>query len=116
LSNIKKNNPILNGLRGLCPHCGVGRLFQSYIKPFAACQNCAENFVPLRADDGPAWLTIFISSHIIVPLIVEAVKRPEIPSLYSTSFILLLAILLIAILLPISKGFFMAMIWRGRQG
>ena len=56
---------VLRGLRGRCPHCGQGHLFRAYLKPVDACSVCHEPLKHIRADDGPAWLTILIVGHAV---------------------------------------------------
>ncbi|GAB1582290.1 DUF983 domain-containing protein [Phyllobacterium phragmitis] len=54
------------GFCGRCPHCGEGRLFRAFVKPVDACAVCGEEFHHQRADDLPAYLTIFVVGHIVV--------------------------------------------------
>ena len=66
---------LLNGVRLNCPSCGAGEIFASYLKRRDACPHCGESFVGLDADDGPAWLTIGIAAHIVVPLLIFLERR-----------------------------------------
>ncbi len=54
------------GMRGLCPHCGKGRLFQSFLKVNEFCPECREAMHHHRADDAPPYIVITIVGHIIV--------------------------------------------------
>ena len=54
------------GFRGRCPHCGEGKLFRAFVKPVDACAVCGEEYHHQRADDLPAYLTIFVVGHIVV--------------------------------------------------
>ncbi len=54
------------GFRGLCPHCGNGKLFRAYVKPVNNCAVCGEDFTPQRADDLPAYIVVSIVGHIVV--------------------------------------------------
>lgn len=56
-----------NGWRLRCPSCGAGRMFSSYIKVNATCPKCGEELHHQRADDAPAYFTIAIVGHIVVP-------------------------------------------------
>lgn len=62
-----------------CPNCGSGPLFKSYLKVRDTCTVCREDLSQHRADDGPAYLTILIVGHLMVPLlhIVFVKFRPE---------------------------------------
>ena len=66
---------LLNGVKLNCPSCGAGEIFASYLKRRDACPHCGESFVGLDADDGPAWLTIGIAAHIVVPLLIFLERR-----------------------------------------
>jgi len=59
---------LLRGLRGRCPACGQGRLFRAFVKVADRCDNCGEPLHHHRADDFPAYLTIVLVGHLIVPL------------------------------------------------
>ncbi len=48
-------------LCGRCPQCGMGKLYKSYLKQVDACSACGEELGSIRADDGPAWVTILIA-------------------------------------------------------
>jgi uncharacterized protein (DUF983 family) len=56
------------GFRGHCPACGEGRLFRAFVKVADRCSVCGEDLHHHRADDFPAYLTIFIVGHVVVPL------------------------------------------------
>lgn len=60
--------PLLRGLRGRCPACGEGRLFRAFAKVVEHCPHCGEALHHHRADDFPAYLTIVLVGHIVVPL------------------------------------------------
>lgn len=97
-----------------CPNCGKGNLFISYLKPVAQCAACGEVFGHIQAEDGPAWLSILIIGHIIVPLlIVVQINTAWPPWLMMIVFGGLTTALVFA-LLPVTKAFFITMIWRAR--
>lgn len=106
---------IKKGLRCRCPQCGQGRLLRGYLAPEAKCSVCAENFEKLRADDGPAWLTILLTGHVIAPLFVEMVRHPILPEWATILVLMLLSLVLGGVLLPRCKGVFMALIWAQGQ-
>ncbi len=60
---------MLRGALGRCPSCGQGRLFQGYLSVSPACPHCGEELHHQRADDGPAYLTILLVSHLGAPLL-----------------------------------------------
>lgn len=71
---------ILRGARGRCPRCGVGRLFSGFLKIADRCDHCGEELFHQRADDAPAYLTILVTGHIMVPVVlgVEEFFEPAI--------------------------------------
>lgn len=99
-------------LAGLCPHCGQGKLFKSYLKQVDRCVICNEAYGHIRADDGPAWLTILAVGHIIVPLVVEVEKDSTWPLWVPMVLWPGLALFLALLLLPLAKGLFITLLWR----
>ena len=57
---------IWRGVRGKCPSCGEGAVFESGLSIIAQCSVCHENLFHHRADDLPAYLNVFITGHIVV--------------------------------------------------
>ncbi|MCO6051979.1 DUF983 domain-containing protein [Mesorhizobium sp. RP14(2022)] len=51
-----------------CPNCGEGKLFASFVKTVPACEHCGEVIEHHRADDLPAYLTMFVVGHVVVGL------------------------------------------------
>ena len=58
------------GILKHCPQCGVGPLLTGYLKPQPCCSHCGEDFSHISADDGPAWLTLLVVGHAVVPLMI----------------------------------------------
>ncbi|MDP1670554.1 MAG: DUF983 domain-containing protein [Alphaproteobacteria bacterium] len=105
-------NATLRGFAGRCPNCGTGKLFRAFLKPVDRCANCGEIFGHIRADDGPAWLTILIVGHLIVPALFMVEQRTSWPEWVAMTFWPALALVLVLMLLPRSKGAFIAAIWQ----
>ena len=59
---------IIRAVSGRCPACGSGKFFKSYLRQVDRCSVCGESFGQIHADDGPAWLTIGMVGHIVVPM------------------------------------------------
>lgn len=113
---IQSNTQILwRGMKGVCPKCGVGRLLQGYVTPNAACAHCHEDYSQIRADDAPAWLTIFLTGHLLVPLLMYFVKADQISEITKLSILFGALIICMAVILPRAKGLFIAAIWLTRQ-
>ena len=105
---------LLRAVRRRCPNCGVGRLFTGYLKPVAQCAACGERYGHIRADDGPAWLTILVVGHILAPLLLTVEKSAPWPEWASMIVWPALALALMALILPRAKGVFIAILWRTR--
>jgi uncharacterized protein (DUF983 family) len=106
---------MLNGAKQCCPACGKGSLFKSYLKVADSCPNCGEEFHHQRADDLPAYFTMFIVGHIVVGLVMMVEKRFA-PDLWVHALIwpaLLLGLSLF--LLPRIKGAAIGLQWAQRM-
>jgi uncharacterized protein (DUF983 family) len=99
------------GARSRCPNCGRSPLFRAYLKPVDACAHCNEVFKHIRADDGPAWLTILIVGHIVVGLALTMEVYAPMPVWASIALFCSLSLGLILWLLPRAKGIFIGAIW-----
>ncbi len=102
----------LRALRCRCPACGEGRLFAGYVTPVEACAVCHAKLGHIRADDGPAWLTILIVGHIVVGAILAVEPYADWPQWLSSAVWLSLSLLLVLIVLRPAKALFIALIWR----
>lgn len=106
---------MLRGAMRRCPACGQGALFQGYLTVRDHCPHCHEDLSHQRADDGPAYLTILLVSHLGAPLLL-AVFLAWRPS--AMSMLLgfgLGAIVLSLALLPVIKGAFVGFQWARRM-
>jgi uncharacterized protein (DUF983 family) len=104
---------VRRGLAGRCPACGKGRLFRSYLKPVDTCAACNEDLSHIRADDGPAWLTILIVGHLVVALVLGVDSWAGWPLWQAMVFYPTLGLVLSLALLPVAKGLFIGVIWAG---
>jgi uncharacterized protein (DUF983 family) len=70
--------PIGRGLRGRCPRCGVGHLFQGFLTLRPRCEHCGLDYNFADAGDGPAVFVILIGGFIVVfaALVTEIVYSP----------------------------------------
>jgi uncharacterized protein (DUF983 family) len=57
------------GLRGRCPACGKGSIFNGFLRVAAACIECGAPLGLARADDAPPSFTILVVGHIVIPLL-----------------------------------------------
>ena len=100
------------GWRGRCPRCGQGSLFSSYLKMRSHCPACDLALEPFRADDAPAYFTIFAVGHIVVPLVLMVERYADHPPLWFHALLWLpLSVVLALSLLPRIKGAVIALLW-----
>ena len=102
---------VMRGARAACPNCGHSPLFRAYLKQVDACAHCHEPFKHIRADDGPAWLTILIVGHIVVGLALTLEIYDPQPVWLSILIFCSMALAMVLSLLPRAKGMFIGAIW-----
>ncbi len=102
---------LLRGLRCACPQCGEGRLLSHYVKMRPACETCGLELEPYRADDAPAYFTIFIVGHLIIPamLVLEQTLQPE--TWVHMALWMPMTLILTLALLPRIKGAIIGVQW-----
>ncbi len=103
---------VIRGIIGRCPHCGEGKLFSGYLKQVDNCSICNENIGSIRADDGPAWLTMIVVGHILAPLMLAIVPNSTLQDWLAMILWTSLALILAILFLPRAKGIFIGAIWR----
>ena len=99
------------GIQKRCPKCGIGAVLTGYLKPASSCSHCGEDFSHISADDGPAWLTLLIVGHAIVPLMLVFGRDNAIPAWFSITSLTLITLVGVYFILPRAKGAFIALIW-----
>jgi uncharacterized protein (DUF983 family) len=104
------------GFRRKCPRCGSGPLLRDYLKVRNTCPVCRQELFHHRADDGPAYLTIFLVGHIMAPGLHLAFVtwRPDPMTLFTIFAVGCVALSLY--LLPRLKGAVVAFQWARRMG
>ena len=87
------------------------RLFHGYLKQHPLCLHCGLHLLAYRADDAPAYFTILLLGHILVPamLTLEIAYHP--PTALHLVIWLPLTILLTFALLPRIKGTLIGLQW-----
>jgi uncharacterized protein (DUF983 family) len=106
---------LARGLRRRCPACGQGALFTGYLTVKHACPTCGEALHHNRADDAPAWATMLIVGHLMVPLILAAREMPDVPVWAHSLFWPMVALGLCLALLPRIKGAVVGYQWATRM-
>ncbi|MGQ0582011.1 MAG: DUF983 domain-containing protein [Reyranella sp.] len=103
---------LLRGWSGRCPRCAKGALFSRFLKMQSHCPACNLALEPYRADDAPAYFTIFAVGHIVVPLVLIVERLGQQPPLWFHALLWLpLSVLLALYLLPHIKGAVIALLW-----
>lgn len=64
LDERKLGLSIRRGFALKCPSCGKGRVLHKYLKVNDNCTVCGLDLSYARADDGPAYFTILLVSHL----------------------------------------------------
>ncbi len=105
---------LARGFMRRCPCCGEGRLFYAYLKPVDQCAHCATAFGHIRADDIPAYFTILIVGHLVVPSAVMLEQTYHPSELFHLSIWIPLTLALTFSLLPLIKGSMVSLMWRLR--
>ena len=116
---IKRTDPnrqfsfalLARGFHKTCPQCGKGPLLTGYLKPQASCSACKEDFSHISADDGPAWLTLLIVGHAVVPLMLFFGRSDVVPLWLAILILAVVTLIGVYFILPRAKGIFIALIW-----
>ena len=105
-------SPFKTGMRGKCPRCARGRLFDGYLTVAKKCSNCGLSFDFADAGDGATWFVMLFACVVGVGSIfgLEAAYSPPIyvHVLDGLVFIIILPMLLLR---PV-KGLLLAQQWK----
>jgi uncharacterized protein (DUF983 family) len=77
---VSAPDPLISGLRGRCPNCGEGRLFEGFLKIAPRCEACGYDLAKADSGDGPAVFVIMIAGFLVAfaALFTEIAYRPPI--------------------------------------
>jgi len=114
-NKIPISSCLLRGALRRCPQCGKGHLFQSYLKRREFCEHCGEPFDGLEAEDGPAWLTIALTAHLVIPLLILLESKTSLSYGVESFILCLFTIICVSLILPIAKGVFISFLWLMRK-
>lgn len=103
------------GLRRRCPACGRGALFTGYLTVAPRCAACGEALSGHRADDAPAWATMLLVGHLMVPAILAARGWEAMPTWGHMLLWPAVALGLCLLLLPRVKGAVVGWQWAQRM-
>jgi uncharacterized protein (DUF983 family) len=108
------SSPFIVGLKGRCPRCGKGHLFQGFLTVRPACEVCGLDFTFVDTADGPAFFVMSFVGIVVVALAlwVEFAFEPPI-WLHIVLWFSLTAILSLVLVRPI-KGVMAALQYQHR--
>ena len=108
---------LLRGIRGRCPRCGEAKLFGKFLNPIAVCPRCHQDWSHHQADDMPPYISILITGHVLVPVIIYFGAVSEMSMWQALAICLVLASgLMIALLQPAKGGVIALQWWHGMHG
>lgn len=108
---------LLRGVKGVCPRCGDAKLFRAFLKPVTHCQACHQDWTHQQADDFPPYVSIFLTGHLMAPLIIYLGAFSALPMWQALAICLALsAVLMIAFLQPAKGGTIALQWWHGMHG
>ena len=72
-------SPVAAALKGACPRCGSGRLFDRWVRFAVKCRACGLDYSSFNVGDGPAAFLIFFVGTITVvgALLLDAAAEPS---------------------------------------
>ena len=103
------SSPVVTGLKGRCPRCGKGHMFQGFLAVRPRCEVCGLDLAFADAGDGPAFFVMSIVGIIVVALAlwVEFTYEPRI-WVHLVMWFTLTAVLSLAMVRPL-KGVMVAL-------
>lgn len=105
------------GIGGSCPRCGGAGLFRRFLKPATHCHACGQDWSPQRSDDFPAYISMFITGHLLAPLMIVLVRSTTLSPLALCAIVLPLAgVMMLALLQPAKGAVIAAQWWYGMHG
>lgn len=102
---------LLRGIRCRCPRCGEGHIFRKWLKPVDACPQCALDLTGQRADDFPAYIAMFVTGHLLAPVLILLAGDYDLSPLAVMAIIIPLAVVMMVALLQPSKGAVIGLQW-----
>ena len=102
---------VKNGLRGRCPRCGNGSLFQGFLEVVQNCEVCDEAFGE-RYQVGLLlpFIVITVMGHVLVAGL-HQLSRLQITPFMSLTLVVPFAIIVTLLLLRPAKGALVGVLW-----
>lgn len=99
------------GGRGRCPRCEESKLFRAFLKPVDRCSSCGQDWTHHQADDFPAYVSIFLSGHILAPVVTALARDTDLSAGAIAAILIPLVLALTLIFLQPAKGAIIALQW-----
>jgi uncharacterized protein (DUF983 family) len=100
------------GLRGLCPRCGRGHLFNGFLTVRPKCEACGLDFAFADSGDGPAFFVMSFVGILIVAVAMWVEFTYEPPMWVHMALWLPFTVLLSVLLVRPAKGIMIALQYR----
>ena len=110
------SSPIERGLKGVCPACGEGRLFDGFLKFARGCEACGQSFDGEDAGDGPSVFVIFIVGIFIVPLMLAFQFTTNAPTWLTLLIWVPIVIAACLVLLRLMRGIMFNLQYKNKAG
>ncbi|WP_142778820.1 DUF983 domain-containing protein [Agrobacterium sp. T29] len=110
--NFAPVDPIKAGLKGCCPRCGNGRLFDGFLTIKPACSACGLDYGFADAGDGPAVFVMLIVGFLVVGLALWFDQRFAPPVWVHVMLWLPFTVIVSLVLLRKLKGIMIALQYR----
>lgn len=108
-------SPWQTGLRGRCPACGEGRLFDGFLTVVEHCAVCGADLRAQDSGDGPvAFITLFAGAAVVIAALVVEVKYGWAIWLHMAVWLPMAAALSVALMRPL-KGLTIALQYKHRR-
>ncbi|AHM02509.1 zinc-finger protein [Roseibacterium elongatum DSM 19469] len=106
---------IAKAMRGRCPSCGEGAIYDSYLKLTPSCPSCGEDLSHARADDGPAYLSILVTAKVMGTLMLLTYETWQPPAAVLAVTFSIGVVAMALYLLPRFKGMILGIQWAKRM-
>jgi uncharacterized protein (DUF983 family) len=101
--------PIIAGLKGCCPRCGKGHMFQGFLAIRPKCEVCGLDLAFADSGDGPAFFVMSIVGIVVVALALWAEFAYAPPIWLHLVMWSALSVILSLVLVRPSKGILVAL-------
>lgn len=101
----------LRGARGACPRCGEAKLFARWLRPVERCGTCGQDWTLHVADDFPPYVSIFVTGHLMAPLLIWLVLERQFSTMAAAAVIVPFSIMVMLGVLQPAKGAIIALQW-----